>query len=59
MKAGMMTELADIITQRFSRKSGIVYCLSRHECDEVAQALQQHRIKAIAYHGTIILSLTA
>ncbi|KAI9557156.1 D helicase bloom' [Daphnia sinensis] len=51
MKTGMITEIADLITQRFNRKSGIVYCLSRRECDEVAQALQSSRIKAISYHA--------
>ncbi|XP_057371792.1 recQ-like DNA helicase Blm [Daphnia carinata] len=51
MKAGMITEIAELITQRFNRKSGIVYCLSRRECDEVAQALQGSRIKAISYHA--------
>ncbi|XP_032798955.2 Bloom syndrome protein homolog isoform X2 [Daphnia magna] len=51
MKTGMITEIAELITQRFNRKSGIVYCLSRRECDEVAQALQSSRIKAISYHA--------
>lgn len=51
MKTGMIAEIAELITQRFNRKSGIVYCLSRRECDEVAQALQSSRIKAISYHA--------
>jgi len=51
MKANMLTEMADVINQRFSRKSGIVYCLSRNECDEVARALQKNRVRAVAYHA--------
>jgi bloom syndrome protein len=34
MKAGVLTEIAELIRKRFDRKSGIVYCLSRRECDE-------------------------
>lgn len=51
MKAGMLTELTQVISERFKRKSGIVYCLSRNECDEVASALQKNGIKAISYHA--------
>ena len=51
MKAGMITEITEVISKRFDRKSGIIYCLSRRECDEVAQSLQKNRIKAIAYHA--------
>lgn len=51
MKAGMMPELTEIILQRFNRKSGIIYCLSRKECDDVTQALLKTRIKAISYHA--------
>lgn len=51
MKTGMITELTEVIMQRFNRKSGIIYCLSRRECDDVAQSLQKNRIKAIAYHA--------
>lgn len=47
----MITEISETITQRFNRKSGIVYCLSRKECDDIAQALQKNRIKAIPYHA--------
>ena len=47
----MITEITEVISKRFDRKSGIIYCLSRRECDEVAQSLQKNRIKAIAYHA--------
>jgi ATP-dependent DNA helicase RecQ len=33
------------------RDSGIVYCLSRKRCEEVAEWLVDHGIKALAYHA--------
>jgi ATP-dependent DNA helicase RecQ len=33
------------------RDSGIVYCLSRKRCEEVAGWLKDHGIKALAYHA--------
>ncbi|NWI49067.1 BLM protein, partial [Calyptomena viridis] len=31
--------------------SGIIYCLSRHECDTTAATLQQEGLPALAYHA--------
>ncbi|OCT89876.1 Bloom syndrome protein homolog [Xenopus laevis] len=31
--------------------SGIIYCLSRHECDTVADTLQKEGLAALAYHA--------
>uniref|UniRef100_A0A8D0G5B4 RecQ-like DNA helicase BLM n=1 Tax=Sphenodon punctatus TaxID=8508 RepID=A0A8D0G5B4_SPHPU len=31
--------------------SGIVYCLSRYECDTTANVLQQHGLAALSYHA--------
>lgn len=31
--------------------SGIVYCLSRKDCDAMAESLQRARILALAYHA--------
>ncbi|XP_029430719.1 Bloom syndrome protein isoform X2 [Rhinatrema bivittatum] len=31
--------------------SGIVYCLSRHECDTIAETLQKAGLSALAYHA--------
>lgn len=47
----MMAELTEIITMRFRRKSGIIYCFTRNECEEVAVELQKCGITAIAYHA--------
>lgn len=51
MKAGLIEEITELIQQRFNKKSGIIYCLSRNECDDVADALKKNRIKALAYHA--------
>jgi bloom syndrome protein len=32
-------------------KCGIVYCLSRKDCDTMARTLQDNRIQAAAYHA--------
>ncbi|KAK4316622.1 hypothetical protein Pmani_012240 [Petrolisthes manimaculis] len=46
-----ITEIADIIKSKYSNKSGIVYCLSRKECDTTAQDLRKAGIKAVSYHA--------
>ncbi len=33
-------EMASLVHARYARQSGIVYCFSRRECEEVAQKLQ-------------------
>ena len=45
------SEVIDLINQKFSGQSGIVYCLSRKECDSVAADLRVARIKAESYHA--------
>lgn len=35
----------------FPDDSGIIYCLSRHECDTVAETLQREGLAALAYHA--------
>lgn len=35
----------------FSDDSGIIYCLSRYECDTVANILQKAGLLALAYHA--------
>ncbi|KAM4749060.1 recQ-like DNA helicase BLM [Rhinophrynus dorsalis] len=32
-------------------ESGIIYCLSRHECDTMAETLQREGLAALAYHA--------
>ena len=37
--------------RQFMRQSGIVYCLSRNECEEVAGELSSQGIRSLAYHA--------
>nr|CAD7576275.1 unnamed protein product [Timema californicum] len=44
-------DIIELIKAKFSRSSGIVYCLSRKECDNVARDMKQAGIKAGPYHA--------
>ncbi|XP_053282745.1 recQ-like DNA helicase BLM isoform X1 [Pleuronectes platessa] len=39
------------IKKHYPRDSGIVYCLSRNDCDAMAESLQRARILGLAYHA--------
>ncbi|XP_077452980.1 recQ-like DNA helicase BLM isoform X2 [Stigmatopora argus] len=39
------------IKKHYPRDSGIVYCLSRNECDNMAVSLQRAGLSALAYHA--------
>jgi bloom syndrome protein len=47
----VIKEIVTLIKAKFPRDSGIVYCLSRKECDTVASDLSSASIKALAYHA--------
>ncbi|CAH8848049.1 unnamed protein product [Trichobilharzia szidati] len=44
-------EIIDVIRNEFPKRSGIVYCLSRRECDLVAEELVGAGFQAAAYHA--------
>ncbi|XP_065568464.1 recQ-like DNA helicase Blm [Artemia franciscana] len=44
-------EIIDTIKTRFTRQSGIIYCFSRSDCDQLAQNLKRAGIKAESYHA--------
>lgn len=44
-------DLINLIKSKFPNASGIIYCLSRKDCDSVAEKLKQHCIKAVSYHA--------
>ncbi|KAK6046266.1 ATP-dependent DNA helicase, RecQ family [Cooperia oncophora] len=44
-------ELARLIKTRFANQSGIVYCFSRKDCEEVAAQLREAGIRAAFYHA--------
>ncbi|OWA50118.1 ATP-dependent DNA helicase Q1 [Hypsibius exemplaris] len=48
-----MNALADLIRHRFDEQSGIVYCLSVKDTEEVARDLTQRGIHARCYHAQL------
>eukprot|EP01114_Cavostelium_apophysatum_P022325 TRINITY_DN8039_c0_g1_i1.p1 TRINITY_DN8039_c0_g1~~TRINITY_DN8039_c0_g1_i1.p1 ORF type:complete len:1070 (-),score=340.30 TRINITY_DN8039_c0_g1_i1:13-3222(-) len=47
-------EIGDFITKTYRHASGVIYCLSRNDCEMVAQKLREdHRIKAEHYHASM------
>jgi bloom syndrome protein len=48
---GVVNSIADLIKERYHRKSGIIYCLSRKSCESVAEKLTSLGIKAFHYHA--------
>lgn len=47
----VINEIVVLIKRSFNRQSGIVYCFSRKDCDQVAQDLKRNGIQALAYHA--------
>ncbi|XP_067935210.1 recQ-like DNA helicase BLM isoform X2 [Watersipora subatra] len=46
-----VADIQNLIISKFRGQSGIVYCLSRKECDNVAQQLRSGGVQADAYHA--------
>lgn len=46
-----VTEIINLIRSKFSRASGIIYCLSRNDCDQMASKLSAAGISAESYHA--------
>jgi bloom syndrome protein len=46
-----MEEMAGLINRDFRGGSGVIYCLSRDECEKVAKGLNAINCKAEAYHA--------
>ncbi|XP_053681210.1 recQ-like DNA helicase Blm [Anopheles nili] len=44
-------EMIELIRKRFPRDTGIVYCLSKKECDQLATEFRRAGIKAKSYHA--------
>jgi len=48
---GGIDDIVSIIEKQFKNKSGIVYCLSKKDCDSTAQDLRKAGVKAKPYHA--------
>ena len=47
----IMSEIAELIHMN-NKQSGIIYCLSRNKCEQVAEELRsKYRVKARHYHA--------
>ncbi|KFY70586.1 hypothetical protein V498_10309, partial [Pseudogymnoascus sp. VKM F-4517 (FW-2822)] len=52
--AEMMESIAEIITKRYKGQTGIIYALSRKNCEKVAEELfTVYKIKAAHYHAAL------
>jgi superfamily II DNA helicase RecQ len=50
-KGTLLKEIVAFINSRHANMSGIIYCLSRKDCEGVAQSLKNYGLKALHYHG--------
>ncbi|KAF1946676.1 hypothetical protein EJ02DRAFT_393754 [Clathrospora elynae] len=48
---GIINNIAELIKERYTGKSGIIYCLSRKSCEQVAQKLSDLGLRAYHYHA--------
>ncbi|KAJ8304560.1 hypothetical protein KUTeg_018143, partial [Tegillarca granosa] len=47
----LTADVTKLIKEQFPNKCGIVYCLSRNECDTTARDLSKSGIEAVSYHA--------
>ena len=54
-KSSALNDILEVIKkENWSKKSGIIYCFSRKECEDVAEELCKNGIKAMAYHAGLV-----
>ena len=46
-----LEKISELIKSKYPNKSGIVYCISRNECEQVSEFLRKKQIKALPYHA--------
>ncbi|XP_022180563.1 Bloom syndrome protein homolog isoform X1 [Myzus persicae] len=46
-----LLEIAKLIKSKFARQSGIIYCMTKKECDNTAILMSGEGIKAVSYHA--------
>ncbi|XP_071950712.1 ATP-dependent DNA helicase Q1-like [Antedon mediterranea] len=52
-KENCIPEIVCLINTRFKEKSGIIYCFSCYECEQLAEGLSKAGVKALPYHGQL------
>ncbi|XP_045461055.1 Bloom syndrome protein homolog isoform X3 [Harmonia axyridis] len=50
-KANVVDQICALVKNQFFKKSGIIYCLSRDDCERVAEELKRKGIQAMPYHA--------
>ena len=51
--SGKIEEIANVIQRRFDGQSGIIYCLTIKDCEEVTEKLRGQKIRAVCYHAQL------
>lgn len=46
-----LLDIAKLIKSKFIRQSGIIYCMTKKECDSTALFMSKEGIKAVSYHA--------
>ncbi|XP_065912023.1 recQ-like DNA helicase BLM isoform X3 [Dysidea avara] len=47
----IVQDMIDLINSQFAGQSGIIYCLSRKDCESVSQELNKANISSLPYHA--------
>lgn len=46
-----LLDIAKIIKTKFERQSGIIYCMTKKECESTSMIMSNERIKSACYHA--------
>lgn len=46
-----LLDIAELIKSKFARQSGIIYCMTKKECDTTALIMSKEGINAVSYHA--------
>ena len=52
-RQGLIEDMYNYITKCHKNQSGIIYCLSRADCEFVAQELQNKKLSILYYHAQL------
>ncbi|KAL0279324.1 UNVERIFIED_CONTAM: hypothetical protein PYX00_000916 [Menopon gallinae] len=47
----VIKEIAELIQKEYKKETGVIYCFSRKECEDVAKELKMYGVDAVAYHA--------